>query len=441
MAGLFVHGMPDLDEMLLDWGASVSRLGLAEAFGINYGVVSYGFFGPVFEGGEFVPRFWWAPYKLLVLAFDVAVLVVLLRFVGRRAEVAVLFLYWLNPWFILHEGWQGFWEAPHILAGLLAVLVIHRLGDRTTGWLAVGALLGVSAMIKPQGLMYFVGPVGLVLVVLAAHQRAWRRLGAYTAGVAGALLLTALWVVSIGGTPVQLVANYGTAFTVMPSVSNGGPGIWRALTHLYMVGTGQNGHVSTVRLDGTTLALATEIAGIVCLTLLTLFALRLRQAGTGTPRSWGWTLLTTLTLGSLVMSQFGVRAHINHTYTAMVVAVPLAYRYPDIRRSWTAMAVLLGVCHLLLYGVGQAVLLPSPHDGATYPYAQDLVARVAALPAFARPDAILTLQAAVNRVVFALPGEWLVSLLSPLVFVVAIVMTRDLFGVARQHASGQAANG
>jgi hypothetical protein len=140
---------------------------------------------------------------------------------------------------------------------------------------------------------------------------------------------------------------------------------------------------------------------------------------------WG-ALLLTMALASLVLAQFGVRAHLNHTYTATVLFVPLAATLPSFRRLWLALVSLLGVSHLLVYGFGRAILLPG---GAadSYPAARPLVDQVASLPAYGGGDTILRVQAAANAVVTGGPNETIVSLLSPIVFVIACLMIRAVF--------------
>lgn len=162
LAGLLFNGITDLYQILLDWGFGVQRDGLVTAFRINYGILSYAMFGLATTAAEFTPRFWWAPYKLIILAFDIALLLTLLRMVSPERRKLALVLYWLNPWFVLHEAYYGFWEAPHILFGLLAVLAVKRKNE-AGAWAFAGALLMGSAMFKPQGLIHFIGPIGVYL--------------------------------------------------------------------------------------------------------------------------------------------------------------------------------------------------------------------------------------------------------------------------------------
>lgn len=436
LGGLFFNGMVDLDEMLLDWGAAVARYGLADAFGINYGVFSYAAFGLAAAAADVMPRFWWAPYKLLVLGFDLGVLAALRQLVPRRAWTVVLALYWVNPWFVLHEAYHGFWEAPHVLMGLASVLALRRLPTAASGaaaWTAVGIALACSAMFKPQGLIYFIGPVGFVLLALAFRGPA-RPFAALVAGIVSVVLAVSWWFWAAGGPPLAVADNYRSAFTVMPAASNGGPGLWRFVTFVYMVVTGEPGHVATARMPGIMLASITEVSALICLALVAALAVAIRRARPQqaavalSPEA----LLLTLAFGALVMSQFGVRAHINHTYTALVLLVPLAAFPGGVQRLWVAMAALLGLSHVLIYGLGRPALLP-PDAAARYPAAPALIAAIedqARDPALA---SLLDVQAGISRLLSSVPAETIVSLLSVPVFVVACLLVRALL---RKAGSG-----
>ena len=125
LPGLLFNGMADVYQILLEWGAAVHHLGLVDAFGINYGILSYAAFGVAEAAAEWMPRFWWAPYKLLVIAFDAGACLSLLTLVEPRDRRWLLVLVWLNPWFVLHGAYYGFWEGPHLLFGLLAVTALR----------------------------------------------------------------------------------------------------------------------------------------------------------------------------------------------------------------------------------------------------------------------------------------------------------------------------
>jgi len=427
LAGLPFNGMADLYQILLDWGFGVHSRGLVAGFGINYGIFSYAFFGLAAGAAEAVPRFWWAPYKIIILAFDAGVLAALLRLVPRERWTAVMLMFWLNPWFILHEAYYGFWEAPHILCALAAVLVLSR-SDRGRAWAIVGALLMCSAMFKPQGILYFIGPVGVYFLVRWLREPTSDAFY-WAAGAAAVAVVTSAAIYLAGGSLFALVENYRSAFTIMSGVSNGGPGFWRFVSFLYMQLTGQSGHVAFLHMPRVLIGALSGVAGIACLAILVVYA---RQLSNG-PRTPAEALFLMMTMGALALSQFGARAHINHSYTMMVLMVPLAAIRGEMFKPWLAMNVLLGLSHVLIFGLGDAALLPPAGILSRFPAAHALIQSTMALPAYRSPDAALSVQTAVNAAVHLLPGETLVSLLSPVVFVVACLMVRAMFDAARSR--------
>lgn len=445
--GLLFNGMADLYQILLEWGASVVRDGLVDAFAINYGIFSYALFGIAAWAADLVPRFWWAPYKIIILAFDVAVLIALLRIVPAERRTAVVFLYWLNPWFVVHEAYHGFWEGPHILFGLLAVLAAMRIERIEWRWGAIGASLACSAMFKPQGLVHFLGPLGLFLLIQAAmpglqsktppaYVRRVLPFGAaaallwYVTGAASVVIAISLAIVVVGGPPFALVENYRSAMTVMAGISNGGPGIWRFVAFVYMLVTGQHQTIPFVKMPRVLIAAISAIAAVVTFILQISLAVRIRpQDSDRTSRPIP--VLGVLAFGSLVMSQFGVRAHINHSYGAMVLLIPFAVSHTSLRTPWIAMCAVLGLSHVLVFGLGHAALLPPEHLFDSYPAAARLIEQITSLPAYTVPDWPLRVQLSVNHAIGALPGETMVSLLSIGVFVLACLMVKELLTVLR----------
>jgi hypothetical protein len=428
LAGILFNGMGDLYQILLEWGFAVVHEGLVDAFAINYGIFSYALFGLAAWAAELVPRFWWAPYKLVILAFDIGVLVALLKIAPTRS-LTIVALYWLNPWFILHQAYHGFWEAPHIFFGLLAVLAVRHDSRPEQKWAAAGALLACSAMFKPQGLIHFIGPLGLYLAVEALRSDR-KPLAWFVAGCATVFASLALTIAAAGGPPRALLDNYRSAFVTMPGISNGGPGIWRFVSFLYMTATGQDQTIPFVKIPRMTIAVASGVAAIASMGILTLFAWRRRL--TDEPARL---VLMILALGSLVMAQFGVRAHINHSYTAMVLLVPIAASSTAMRRLWVAMCALLGVSHVLAFGLGHAALLPPAGILYRYSAAHDLIGAVTALPAYAVPDWPLRTQLWVKGVLEIVPGETIVSMLSIAVFALACLMVREIFIESRSAPS------
>jgi hypothetical protein len=443
LPGLLFNGMADLYQIVLEWGAAVHYLGLVDAFGINYGILSYAAFGAAEVAGEWIPRFWWAPYKLLAIAFDAGACLALLALVAPRDRRWLLVLVWLNPWFVLHGAYYGFWEGPHLLCGLLAVTGLRRIADERLGWAAAGVLIMCGAMFKPQGLIHFAGPLALYLIV--EYVRGTRRpLLSFVAGLAAVGAVTSLGIWIAGGSPLAVYDNYRYVSATMAKMSNGGPGLWRFVSWVYMEATHQPGLVLDMKISRPALAAWTALSGLLCLGILLAFAARLglqrgeRQGpARGAVSRWlgrpdtSWpdarAAFAVLTLGTLVVSQFGPRAHINHSYGAMVMLAPFALRDRVLLRLWIGMNVMLGLAHLSVFRFGDPVVILSPSQWSRYPQAGPLLDRLRELPAYSVPDGLLRFQAAVNEMLAWLPGPRGISMMSALVFVAACGLVWRMF--------------
>ena len=447
LPGLLFNGMLDLDEIMFVWGAEVNFYGLATAFKVNYGLFSYALYGLFYALAEHLPRFWWAPYKLGEIVFEALIAVALYQLLPARWRWAAWILYWLNPWFILHGAWQGFWEGPHVWLGLLAVLALRRFQNERAAWWVVGLCLMSSAMFKPQGLAYFVVPVFLYLGVqwLGYGQTAlvW-----YTAGVASVIAAGTAWIVLLGGKVTALADNYLSAVGVMPNLCNGCVSGWRTIAWLLQQRLGQGGPTYELRLPAwlnTPLQMAAVLATLAFLLLLCLrIPLPLRrplpfyQAGRQ-PRLMAWlmglrvavqrlldhvfgplggaplapdtVLLLVLAYASLTVSQIGTRAHINHTYTALVLLIPLVVGRRWLLVGWLTMVAVQFYAHLATYLVGRPVVLPQFMRDPAPP--QALITAIQQALAVQPYDRLLQVQARVNDLMSgALPIEPIIALFS-----------------------------
>ncbi len=447
LPGLLFNGMLDLDEIMFVWGAEVHAYGLAAAFKINYGLFSYALYGLFFSLAEQAPRFWWAPYKLGEIVFEALVALALYQLLPPRWRWAAWGLYWLNPWFILHGAWQGFWEGPHVWLGLLAVLALRRVRDERAAWWLVGLCLMSSAMFKPQGLAYFVVPVGLYLGVqlLGYGQSAllW-----YVGGVASVVAAGTAWIVLLGGKVTALADNYLSAVGVMPNLCNGCVGGWRTVAWLLQRRLGQGGPTYELRLPAwldTPLHLAAALATLAFLLLLCLrvplpprVPLPLYRADRQ-PRPVQWlvglraalqgllgrvfgpldaaqltsdgVLLLVLAYASLAVAQIGTRAHINHTYTALVLLIPLVVGRRWLLVGWLSMVAVQFYAHLATYLVGRPVVLPQFLRDPAPP--QPLISAIQQALAVQPYDRLLQVQGRANDLITgALPIEPVVALFS-----------------------------
>ncbi len=428
--GLFVNGNPDMIENTFSWGTSVLTLGLAKGFGINYGILSYASFGVTTAFAEMMPRFWFLPEKVLTLIVEVAAVWVLLRLCRPSMRVWVLAAVWLNPWFILHGAYLGFWEGPHILCALLAVWVLSQAQDRRA-WLTVGVLLFCSWQFKPHGILHFAAPLGLYLAVHAVRGRP-RPLLWYCTGVGAAAVVTSLLLWAGGASPFALIDNLKSAMLSRPWLSNGGLGIWRFVTFVAMWWEGMDGPVTLWRVSAPWLL---ALSALSSLALLGLFlSLFWRLADSRQPSAWS--VYIVLATGALVFSQFGLRSHINHTYPAMFLLIPLLPGQRRMQVAWATTMVLMLLAHLSIYGIGAVPLLAPEPFLAQFPYAERLAALVRALPAMTTPDTILRAHMWVNGWLKEMVSETTLSLLSLVVFAAACVLTLELARMARQGAGG-----
>ncbi len=393
LAGLPFNGMYDLDEIIFIWGGEVHTHGLATAFKINYGLLSYAFAGLFHALGEFTPRFWWLSYKLTEIGFEIGMLWVLYRLLPVRLAWLALALFWLNPWFILHGAWHGFWEGPHVFLGLLAVLALRRIADERRAWFAVGILLMTSAMFKPQGLVHFVAPLGLYLGIqfLRARQAGlvW-----YVAGLATVFAGGTLWITGVGGPVTAIADNYLSAMTSMPNLCSSCLNGWRAVSYLLLQWLDQPGYSEHLILPRQWSIPLHGLATLLTLTALLILAWRVRlrsvlhlQIGRAWPaRDDGAVLppdralLIVLALSSLIMSQLGARAHVNHSYAALVLLLPLVVEQRRLLAAWLGMVAIHFYAHLATFQLGRSVVLPTrplPDPAAAEPLVSAIRAALA----------------------------------------------------------------
>jgi hypothetical protein len=423
--GLRCNGSSDMMENMFDWGSDVVALGLSKGFTINYGILSYAFFGACTAVADWMPRFWWLPEKVVTIAFEAGVFWALLRLVAPVRARLIAVAYWLNPWFIWHGAYQGFWEGPHIFFALSAVLVLTRRQD-WRAWLAVGVLLFCSGQFKPQGIVHFAAPLGLYLTIDALRGR-WQPLAWYTSGFAAAAVIVSLLLWSGGASPLALVENFRSALLSRPWLSNGGPGLWRFVSYVAMQVQGLEGEVTLWRVS---IPWLLAISAVTSLGLLALFlALFTRLSEGGPPTAWSVYLV--FVCGALVVSQFGLRSHINHSYPAILLFIPMLADHRGLRWAWGAMLGVTALAHVTRYGMGESAFLPSDPVLARYGNADALVAAIKALPEYAAPDRLLQFQASVSDWLNRLATHEVISMLSLAVFAAACVLTAGLFDLTR----------
>ena len=274
LPGVLFNGMHDLDQFIFQWGSAVRYLGLGAGFQDNYGPLSFALYGIDTALAEQIPRYWWLPYKLMEISLEIAVLIALYRLLPAKRKHLALLLYWLNPWFIVNGAWHGFWDGAYLLFALLAVIFAGRAQQPKTAWGWVGALLMISAMFKPQGLIYFVLPISVYLLLEFVQNRRLPLIG-FGMGLLIPLAVTTVVLVITGGGVLAIPRNYLSAATVMPYLCNNCINIWRTISAILQTLLGQTGPVYSLQLPKVIYLSLHLFALCATLILLGLFFLRI----------------------------------------------------------------------------------------------------------------------------------------------------------------------
>jgi hypothetical protein len=272
--------------------------------------------------------------------------------------------------------------------------------------------------------VHLAGPLGILLLFYFLRGRR-TPLVYYSAGFGGAavLLSVALW--ASGGSMLTLWNNFRSSGNDL-YLSHGGPNIWRFVYFLYLETKGVSGTVYSYRPPLVWAVATTGAALAAALVMLAAMLWRLATAA-GRERPTASEAYLAFAIGSLVMSQFAPRAHINHSYGVIVLLLPLLSARPLLGRAWLAMTALLAYAHVVEYRMGGPPLLPSDGIIQRYGHADGLADAVRTLPAFGTPDLWLRIQAQANDLLGRLPGQAFVSGLSLLVAGAAVVMTVGLW--------------
>jgi hypothetical protein len=517
LAGLFFSGMHDVDQIVLQWGGNVVQYGIGQIPIKTYGVLSYFFHGLAFAGAEIMPRFWWAPHKCFEVLFEAGILYALLVMAPQRRK-QILYLYWLNPLFILHGAWWGYWDGPYVFFGLMAPVCLRLVPRRSWAWILAGGTLTMSALFKPQGLIYFIVPM---LICLALLFMLTRRSELWWCVFGGALvfLVTSLAFLLAGGDASSIPLSYFIG-GIMANLCNTAINIWWAFSKGMMVILGQEGRVYQLELPYLIQRLLDFSALAVVIALIAWFSLRLalpadiarllarwvksaclknpiRIAGamvllasmaglfrhsapentslimgyyspfyfatiiTGicvgggglvVPSKIGETLkravvfflgpipeasptvasgfcaraicLLILGFAALVIPQFGTRAHMNHTYAALVLLLPLGGGNRKFMMAWIGMCLIQLYGNLAVYQLGSCSALPVRNTAGYAEIAQQLLVNI-------NPNqypSLLQVQSAVSRFIsHAFPIEPVLSILGITQFFCALYMVQMLF--------------
>lgn len=278
LAGLLFKGTHDIDQLVLEWGASVAQNGIGQTPIVIYGFLSYVFHGFAFSLATLAPRFWWAPQKFLEIISEIGILLVLIKLLPRHRASSAIWFYWMNPFFILSGGWLGFWDGPYTLAGLIAILAMRDLPSDARRWFAVGAALAAGALFKPQALIYFIMPLGIYTLWTAALQRRLDRLLWLSAGGLAVFGVAETAYVLLGGGVTGIPRSYLIG-DVMPNLCNSCISVWRPITRILQLALGQTGALYELRLPGFVSRVADRLILMSTIALVVVFGLRVASLG------------------------------------------------------------------------------------------------------------------------------------------------------------------
>ena len=136
-----------------------------------------------------------------------------------------------------------------------------------------------------------------------------------------------------------------------------------------------------------------------------------------------------------------VRAHINHSYGASVLLVPLVVTNRRLLPWWVGFVTIQAAAHLATYGIGTPLLLPPESAFVAYPHAVDLIDQIRTLPAYTRPGTILVLQTSVNAWLSQSISPTAVAVLSLGTCACAVGLLRELVaGLSPRAARGRPEN-
>jgi hypothetical protein len=279
LAGLGFNGTSDVD-LYLYKGYILNKLGVDQALrqvGYGYGPLSFAAFGIAAGQAGVLPRFWWVPINLMVILFELVILVLLIRLLPETCKHLVLVMYWINPWFILHGSWHGFWDSPYTAFGLMAIICLKKMNKLRLSWVMAGLLLMIAAMIKPQGMAYFVMPVCIYLCIQVIRNLRLPFIY-FMIGSIFAIAVTTGFLIQGGGDLLTVVRSYHSAAQNAPCLNYEAINIWWPISRILQAISGQEGRVFMLQLPEFINTFLHLIALYVVFILIILFSLRIPMA-------------------------------------------------------------------------------------------------------------------------------------------------------------------
>lgn len=317
LSGIFFNGNQNLDTYK-DWATKFQTVGLANSFEGGYGPIAY----IIMAGGDLMgkstPQIWWWPYKMSDLIFETIIMISLL-FLFKEKKWLILFMYWLNPWFLIPGAWEGFWDAPYALFILFSALILdfNFRGKEKFVW--SGLSLGIAAMIKPQVSAPLVA-LSIYFAIVFITKFTIRDAVRFFIGFTVLPLLFNLYFVSQGKALLFFPKQYSGFLLYMPYLVNSEINIWYTITRIIMYYKHLTGPIYSLNTRVYPYNLMEITAYLLFFLTVIIYIFKSFKNLKGKPHYF---FLSIFTLPLILMPQILTRSHAYHFYPATLLLIPL----------------------------------------------------------------------------------------------------------------------
>jgi hypothetical protein len=326
-----------------EWGQQTNDVGLARAYLGVYFPLAYQIFAAEATVASSLGVSVHSVIKAVNLVFDLGTFFVILWFLRRyRLDGRYVFYYWLHPFFLL-IFWLGYVDSFLSFFAIFAVALLAGSSGVPQAFVA-GIPVAAAAMFKPQALTLILATGMLIggLVVVA------RRVTPQILSAFAFLVPTGLAFVGYSlyfkanGYPLSYLGRHSLeslrAFS--PGLTENMLNIWTPVAYHY-VEPGRHLYAVTGPEIYHTIGDVLVVVAFVASALFVALAERHRELG--------WQVFSVVTLGALLLPFLGTRAHENHLFLGLTLAIIALAAAP----SWSfagALNVLLAVQAVNLFG-------------------------------------------------------------------------------------------
>lgn len=352
--GIFFNGNQNFDTYR-EWGYATKTYGLADAFAGGYGPIVYLIMGWGERFNNIDTHNWWIPYKAENLIFEVFILALLLILLKKK-EKEILWLYWLNPWFLIPGSWAGFWDDLFGFAILSTVFILDFYKNRYYRFLLGGFAFGVAFCIKPQ----IVAPLsilGIYFFIFHYLSFKFKDFLKFSAGFLSLPVLFNMYFFLQAKSFTYLFQVYSNFSGFMPYLVNSEINIWHTVTYIIMTASNMKGPIYS--LNTTTYPYNIVEKSAYLLYFILIFAFVLKSYFNKTDKKpLFFTKLFAFPF--ILMPQLLTRSHVYHFYTATLLLIPIIIldKNKKILMYW-AISVLIHFYNIFFgYGFGRSIVSP-----------------------------------------------------------------------------------